>query len=117
MGRHKVAKQLCYRAVTAIGGCKGKHAQRRRRHPDINASTIELYLLPFGPSLRPSFTPRELRDWSELMTERGLRLRVPFEQFWDPIQEDENLALPEDHEPEEDELEFLREREGMKPYG
>ena len=43
-------------------------------------------------------------------------MRVPFEQFWDPNEEDEVLDLPEDEEPEEDELEFLKESERLRPY-
>ena len=62
----------------------------------------ELYLLPFTPALRPHFKPRELRDWAELMTERGIRIRVPFEQFWDPNEEDEAFDLPENEDLEED---------------
>ena len=56
------------------------------------------------------------------MTERGIRLRVPFEQFWDPnvvLQEEEDSergVLPEDEEVEEDELGFLGERQRLKPY-
>ncbi|WVR06081.1 hypothetical protein IAU60_003109 [Kwoniella sp. DSM 27419] len=99
MGRHHAAKQLCYRAVTALGGCK------------------PLYLIPFSPILRPYFTPRELKDWGELMIERGLRLRVPFDGYWTNDDEDEGvMALPEDEEMGEDELGFLREREVLKPY-
>ncbi|WVQ97651.1 hypothetical protein IAU59_004765 [Kwoniella sp. CBS 9459] len=99
MGRHQTAKSLCYRAVSTLGGCK------------------QLYLLPFTPSLRPHFTPRELKDWAELMIERGLRLRVPFERFWTNDEPEEILTeLPEDEEMDEDELGFLREREGLKPY-
>ncbi|WVW82554.1 hypothetical protein I302_104565 [Kwoniella bestiolae CBS 10118] len=99
MGRHQTAKQLCYRAVASLGGCK------------------PLYLLPFSSSLRPHYTSRELKDWSELMMERGIRLRIPFERYFD-TQEDEGrlLELPEDDELQEDELGFLREREVAKPY-
>jgi hypothetical protein len=50
------------------------------------------------------------------MTERGIRIRVPFEQFWDPNEEDEAMELPEDEEPDEDELGFLSERQRLKPY-
>nr|XP_031858056.1 uncharacterized protein CI109_006498 [Kwoniella shandongensis]KAA5525128.1 hypothetical protein CI109_006498 [Kwoniella shandongensis] len=100
MGRYQSAKQLCYRAVSALGGCK------------------PLYLLPFHPSLRPHFAPRELKDWAELMIERGIRLRVPFEQFFSTEEEEMGpaIALPEDEELEEDELRFLSERQALKPY-
>ncbi|WWD09643.1 hypothetical protein V865_007771 [Kwoniella europaea PYCC6329] len=99
MGRQQTAKQLCYRAVASLGGCK------------------PLYLLPFSPSLRPHYTPRELKDWAELMMERGIRLRIPFERYFD-TQEDEGalLEFPEDEDLQEDELGFLREREVAKPY-
>ena len=50
------------------------------------------------------------------MIERGIRIRIPFEQFWDPNQVEEVMDLPEDEELEEDELEFLSERQKMKPY-
>ncbi|WVF70250.1 hypothetical protein IAT40_005039 [Kwoniella sp. CBS 6097] len=98
MDRQQTAKSLCYRAVSALGGCK------------------QLYLLPFTRSLRPHFTPRELKDWAELMIERGLRLRVPFERFWSNEEEMETIELPEDEDMGEDELGFLREREELKPY-
>ncbi|OCF42136.1 hypothetical protein I317_04107, partial [Kwoniella heveanensis CBS 569] len=99
MGQPRTAKSLCYRAVSALGGCK------------------QLYLLPFTPALRPHFTPRELKDWAELMIERGLRLRVPFDRFWTNEEEVEGvMELPEDEEMGEDELGFLREREVLKPY-
>ncbi|WVQ61954.1 uncharacterized protein L199_000087 [Kwoniella botswanensis] len=99
MGRQQTAKQLCYRAVACLGGCKS------------------LYLLPFSPSLRPHYTTRELKDWAELMMERGIRLRIPFERYFD-TQEDEGalLEFPEDEDLQEDELGFLREREVAKPY-
>ncbi|OCF54309.1 hypothetical protein L486_08223 [Kwoniella mangroviensis CBS 10435] len=99
MGRQQTAKQLCYRAVASLGGCK------------------PLYLLPFSPSLQPHYTTRELKEWAELMMERGIRSRVPFERYFD-AQEDEGalLELPEDEDLQEDELGFLREREVAKPY-
>ncbi|KAK8866141.1 hypothetical protein IAR55_001292 [Kwoniella newhampshirensis] len=100
MGRFQTAKQLCYRAVSSLGGCKC------------------LYLLPFAPSLRPHFTPRELKDWAELMIERGIRTLIPFEQFFltDEGEVEPVIALPEDEELEDDELQFLSERQAMKPY-
>lgn len=79
--------------------------------------TIELYLLPFSPALRPQFEERELRQMAELMIERGIRVRVPFEGYFDLAVGDEGvMALPEDEELREDELSFLREREVLKPY-
>jgi hypothetical protein len=54
---------------------------------------------------------------AELMIERGIRVRVPFEGYFDlSVVEDSALALPEDEELREDELSFLREREVLKPY-
>ncbi|KAK4687670.1 nuclear exosome regulator NRDE2, partial [Tremellales sp. Uapishka_1] len=105
MKRYSSAKALLYRAVMSIGGCK------------------DLYLLPLESNLRPHFSNKELRDWSELMLERGIRLRVPFEEFWisQEQEDEERLRLDKlDEEEEEeaggDELTFLREREERKPY-
>ncbi|WWC86471.1 uncharacterized protein L201_001348 [Kwoniella dendrophila CBS 6074] len=100
MGKYQSAKQLCYRAVTSLGGCK------------------QLYLLPFTKSLRPHYTNRELKHWAELMIERGIRLRIPFENYFDTQQDEEEglLRLPEDEDLKEDELGFLTEREVAKPY-
>ncbi|OXG26985.1 hypothetical protein C359_05015 [Cryptococcus neoformans Bt120] len=72
MGRHQTAKQLCYRAVSMLGGCKA------------------LYLLPFSLPLRSHFSTHELKGWAELMVERGLRLRIPFELFWTTEEVEEN---------------------------
>lgn len=74
-------------------------------------------MLPFTPLLRPFFTNRELREWANLMLERGIRIRVPFEEYWNEQEEDEPaLRLPEDEELMDDELAFLRERQELKPY-
>lgn len=114
MGRHKSAKSLCYRAVAAIGGCKG---QSCLSYDTRGVDLLELYLLPFSPNLRPHFATRELREWAQLITERGIRTRIPFEAYFDPSAEEEPaLLLPEDEELEEDELRFLTERETLKPY-
>jgi hypothetical protein len=74
--------------------------------------------MPFAPALRQHFNSRELRAWAELMVERGLRIRIPFEQFFSTIVEDEEgmMILPEDEDLEDDELAFLREKEELKPY-
>ncbi|WWC58836.1 uncharacterized protein I303_101380 [Kwoniella dejecticola CBS 10117] len=99
MGRYNSAKQLCYRAVASLGGCKA------------------LYLLPFSPSLRPHYTPRELQEWSELILERGVRIRVAFERYFDTPPDEGMLEdLPQDEELQEDELGFLTQRETAKPY-
>ena len=50
------------------------------------------------------------------MTERGIRVRTPFEQFWDLKEEDDIMELREDEELEDDELEVLKERQRLKPY-
>jgi hypothetical protein len=68
-GRGEPAKRLCYRAIAHLGGCKA------------------LYMMPFSPLLRPHFTDKELRDWAELMTEKGLRIRKSFEEYWQPEEE------------------------------
>ncbi|EIW72388.1 hypothetical protein TREMEDRAFT_26535 [Tremella mesenterica DSM 1558] len=96
-GRGSNAKSLCTRAVAINGGCK------------------ELYLLPFSPLLRPLFTTRELKQWAELMVERGIRVRIPPEEYWEQ-DESEMDMLPEDEELQDDELGFLRERQELKPY-
>lgn len=79
---------------------------------------VVLYMIPFGPLLRPHFRPRELKEWAQLIVERGIRIRVPFETFWsdDNEGEEEMTVLPDDEQLAEDELEFLRERQTMKPY-
>jgi hypothetical protein len=100
----KPVKQLCYRAVAALGSCKGE------RHPAPLMS--ELYLLPFTPDMRDAFTPRERRDWLLLMVERGIRIRAPFEHL---LQVDDERLQGND-ELEDDELAFLREAERLKPY-
>lgn len=85
-----MAKGLCYRAVARLGGCKGeffllKMSSHLLHLPnlDLDLDLIELYLLPFSPSLRPYFTPQELHSWTELMLEKGIRMRVPTERYWD----------------------------------
>ena len=75
-----------------------------------------LYMLPFQARMRPYFTVQDLREWAQLMIERGVRVRVPFEQFFDPTQQEGAIELPEDEELQEDELQFLRDREEAKPY-
>lgn len=78
-----------------------------------------LYLLPFSLPLRSHFSTHELKGWAELMVERGLRLRIPFELFWTTEEVEENegaIVLPEDEELAEDELRFLGERQALKPY-
>ncbi|WWC66161.1 uncharacterized protein I206_100062 [Kwoniella pini CBS 10737] len=99
MGRYNNAKQLCYRAVTSLGGCKA------------------LYLLPFSKSLRSHYTLRELKDWSELILERGIRIRIPFENYFDNSLDEGLLEdLPKDEDLKDDELGFLTQREIAKPY-
>jgi len=67
--------------------------------------------------LRQHFLPRELKDWAQLMVERGIRIRIPFERYWNnEDEEDMGIVLPEDEVLEDDELAFLRDRQSMKPY-
>lgn len=47
-------------------------------------------MMPFSPQLRSSFSDKELRDWAELMTEKGLRIRKSFEAYWQA--EEESVA-------------------------
>ncbi|GMK55153.1 hypothetical protein CspeluHIS016_0202090 [Cutaneotrichosporon spelunceum] len=101
MGRPKTAKELCYRAMASVAGCK------------------DLYLLPFS-TLRAQFTSRELRDIVELMLERGIRVRVDTQGFWDHdhVTDDEDEIDDEMIGPVPDDYEYgmLREREVLKPY-
>lgn len=93
------AKALCYRAIGELGACK------------------DLYLLPFSPMLRPHFTPKELRAWADLMLERGLRVRVPFERFF--AREEESEAESDGEAAEEvgdDPFDKLHERVRLMPY-
>lgn len=118
MGRFQAAKQLIYRAVASVGGSKGACC-RPHPQPGVYAAdaSAELYLVPFTAPMRPHFTPRELREWSDVMLARGLRLRIPFDDYFPPLDDDEPLLdLPEDEELHDDELEFLRERQTLKPY-
>jgi hypothetical protein len=50
------------------------------------------------------------------MTERGIRIRIGQDGYWEDVEEDMAEDLPEDEELEDDELAFLRERQEMKPY-
>jgi hypothetical protein len=78
------------------------------------ADKVELYLVPFNETMRPSFTDAELIHVIEAMAARGLRLRS------DPVGFTASLEaadiLPSDEELEDDELRFLRERQANKPY-
>ncbi|KAJ9115024.1 hypothetical protein QFC22_005352 [Naganishia vaughanmartiniae] len=91
--RGEQGKRLCYRAISHLGGCKA------------------LYMMPFSQSLRSYFTDKELRDWADLMLEKGLRIRKSFEEYWqdetvqdtlgqddggDPMAADEAYSLFED---------------------
>ena len=44
--------------------------------------TPDLHMLPFTPRLREHFSSKELQDWADLMIERGLRIRIPFDTSW-----------------------------------
>ena len=77
----------------------------------------DLYLLPFTPDLRRHHTVHELNMWADLMTERGIRIRVPFEAYFNTASEEAvGMVLPDDEELQDDELRFLGEREELKPY-
>jgi len=98
-GKPASAKALVYRALAANGGCK------------------DLYLLPFSPLLREHFTSRELRALGELMAERGIRMRVQTEMFWEDVDtEDEDEDDEDEMDPGDYEYGMLRDREELKPY-
>lgn len=74
-------------------------------------------MLPFSPKLRPIFTSQELDAWSELMIEKGLRIRRPFESFWRKGGDTGGQILDVEGDDEVDEsLRFLQERQKMMPY-
>lgn len=82
--------------------------------------TAELYLVPFS-TLRAQFTSRELRDIVELMFERGIRVRVDTQEFWDHDHVTDDEEDESDDEmigpvPDDYEYGMLREREVLKPY-
>jgi hypothetical protein len=67
------------------------------------------------------FSSRELRALGELMAERGVRVRVHTEAFWEDVDtEDEDEDEDEEQEGEQErgdyEYGLLREREVLKPY-
>jgi hypothetical protein len=79
----------------------------------------DLYMMPFSSVLRSQFTARELKDWAELMTERGVRIRIPFERHWTNEDEPSEMEVDNDDDDEamvDDPLAFLRERQKMMPY-
>jgi hypothetical protein len=49
------------------------------------------------------------------MTERGIRVRMAPELFWETVEEERHDEAVYE-EPEGDELAFLRERQERKPY-
>lgn len=81
--------------------------------------TTDLYLLPFS-TLRSQFTSRELRAITELMIERGIRIRVDTQDYWDDEDTDEGEGDSDDEMigpvPDDYEYGMLREREVLKPY-
>lgn len=86
----------------------------------LSRLTTDLYLLPFS-TLRTEFTSRELRGIVELMLERGIRVRVDTQDFWDHdhITDDEESDSDDEKVgpvPDDYEYGMLREREVLKPY-
>lgn len=73
MGRPSSAKALCYRAIAAVGGCKGE--LRGRLQTDKQTSISSRSLQPCGPISRPeSWGPSPSRCTSEAFAfELGLR--------------------------------------------
>lgn len=88
------------------------------RNFDLSADQSELYLIPFCSTVRPAFTEAELQQIVDRLVGRGLRLRVPTATVWPPMGVREGLTegLPEDESLAEDELDFLRERQALRPY-
>ena len=79
----------------------------------------ELYMLPFSPFLRQYFTAKELQDWAEIMVEKGIRIRLPFEQYWRSTSATDYLDRDDGGDPmkEEDRVfDFLQERKTLMPY-
>lgn len=106
---HCVTEQLLALELAKVGGPLEGQV--------VIADNAELYLLPFEEPLRAEFTGRELHQWSEMMLERGIRCHVPFEEFWSANDfAVEDLRLPDDEEPHDDELAFPRERNALMPY-
>lgn len=67
--------------------------------------------------MRDNFSNRELRAVAELMAERGLRMRVPTEEYWDDVEtEEEEEEDAEAIGPVDYEYGMLRETEVLKPY-
>lgn len=75
---------------------------------------LDLYLLAFQDHLRPHFTDVELGHVVESMAKRGIRLRCDPGDFWQ--RRESELDLPSDEELEDDELQFLTERQARRPY-
>lgn len=89
-------------------------------------------MMPFSPRLRPHFSPQELRSWATLMIETGIRVRRPFDRFFQMSEEsltvemneraaDPMAALDEGDDTDTgmegaDDLGFLRERKRLMPY-
>jgi hypothetical protein len=76
-------------------------------------------MIPFSPILRPHFSRKELQAWADLMTERGIRVRVPFERYFTRQDAESDVELDdfaEDGGVEDDPLEFLQERKRLMPY-
>ena len=93
---------------------------RQRNHATNRLNRLlELYMLPFSPILRPYFSEKELQDWAEVMVEKGIRVRLPFEQYWRAVGMDDYLDRDDGGDPmkEEDRVfEFLQERKTVMPY-
>jgi hypothetical protein len=76
-------------------------------------------MLPFSPALRPHFTAKELEDWAELMIEKGIRVRLPHERYWQPEEKRDYLENDDGGDPMKDEdqvFDFLQERKTLMPY-
>lgn len=129
MNRGTATRRLCYRAVADIGIAKGKssrilvplHRILINRLADTWCATTpstELYMLPFSPLVRPFFTDKELQAWAEVMMEKGLRIRRPFEHYWHPMADapKEHVEQGDPMREEDQVFDFLQERKRLMPY-
>jgi hypothetical protein len=75
-------------------------------------------MLPFSPQLRPSFSDKELRDWAELMIEKGFRIRKPFDGYWQGEEESAPVELDDGGDPmaADEAYAAFEDRKRLLPY-
>ncbi|KAI0721328.1 NRDE-2, necessary for RNA interference-domain-containing protein [Cerioporus squamosus] len=99
-GQLERAKKLVYRAITECSLVK------------------ELYLLAFGP-LRTVFEARELNQFGDTMSERGIRMRVALDEVVGEVEDGSKVKAEVDSEDEDegDEIEHnARELRRLMPF-